>query len=654
MTGKYHNLFSPIKVGSLTFKNRIVSGPVSVADLDWKGHLTRDNLWHYKRKAMGGAAVVTLGESIVHSATGKSHALQILLDDPGVIPSLTKTADAIKESGALASIELSHGGLLCTAESLGGRNPVGPSSVTIEKNFKGMETSPIFIEEMSEALIDEVADSYGVAAEIVKRAGFDMCMIHAGHGWLLAQFMSPLTNKRKDKYGGSIENRMRFPLMAIDRVREAVGFNFPIEIRISGAEFTEGGLTIDDTVAIAKMIEDKVDLIHVSAGTFGNPGVIRRIFPTVFQEHGCNVYLAGKIKKAVKIPVVTVGGISDPAQMEQIIADGRADIIAMGRGLLADPDMPEKAKSCREDEIVPCIRCLDCLGSMYATMTMKCTVNPIIGREFENSCIQPSLGQKKVLIVGGGPAGMQAAITAAERGHKVTLYEEMSSLGGLLKFAGHVSFKEDLAKFCEYLVCRVNSLAIKVRLNTKVTPALVASEHPDVLIAAVGSEPITPQIPGIDKKCVIKAIDVHDEGIEIGNKVVVVGGGLVGCETALHLAQQGKDITVIEMMDDVAADANPIHKNALMIELSELVKLQKSTKCAEITDDGVIGLAYDGDKKLFEADTVIVAVGMKSRSRMVEELRDLAPEFAVAGDCVKPKKVMQAIRSGYDAAMNIT
>jgi 2,4-dienoyl-CoA reductase-like NADH-dependent reductase (Old Yellow Enzyme family)/thioredoxin reductase len=650
---KYPNLFSPIKIGSLTFKNRIVSAPTSVAELSPECHLTRDNIAYYKLKARGGAAVVTVGESIVHSATGRSHPKQILLDDEGVIPSLVELADAIHQYGAIASIELSHGGMECDPMFLGGRNPIGPSATSTDIGFRTKGSSTVVVEEMSEALMDEVANAYAAGAATIKLAGFDMCMIHAGHGWLLAQFFSPLTNKRTDGFGGSVENRARFPMMVIDRIRERVGRDFPIELRISGSELTEGGLTIEDAIAICKMAEDKVDLIHVSAGAHSVIDTMTIMHPSMFLPHGCNVYLAEAVKKAVKIPVVTVGGITDPVLMEGIISDGKADIIALARGLLADPDIPRKAQHGRDDEIVHCVRCFDCIGGMFLTRTMKCAVNPIIGREYEFGFPAKSSERKKVLIVGGGPAGMQAAITAAERGHDVTLCEKSDSLGGALKFAREVFFKADIYRFMEYLVGRVGSLGIKVKLNAEVTPDFVEIERPDVLIAAVGADPIVPKIPGIDRASVIHATDVHKGTAKIGQKVIMIGGGLMGCETGLYLAKQGKDVTIIEMLEEIAVEGNIMHRRALMLELEKSVKLRPGLKCTKITDKGVMAADREGREALYEADTIITAVGMKPRTITVDSLRGMAPEFTAIGDCVKARRILQAVRTGYDAGMAV-
>jgi len=655
----YPTLFSPLRIGSVTLRNRIVSAPTSLAELSPEGYLTRENIAYYQLKARGGAAVVTVGESIVHSATGKSHPKMILLDDPGIVPSLVETADAIHQYGALASIELSHGGMEANPAFLNGRRPIGPSATSVDIGFMSEQAQRVEVEEMTPALMREIADAYGAAAATVKLAGFDMLMIHAAHGWLLAQFLSPLINKRTDEYGGALENRARFPLMVIDAVRDRVGRDFPLELRMGGSELAEGGYTIDDAVAFARLVESKVDLLHVSCGAHYFVETMTVMHPSMFLPHGCNVYLAEAVKKAVGIPVVAIGGLSDPAQMEEIIVSGRADVVAVARGLLADPEIPRKAKTGRDPEIVHCLRCFECIGGMMATRTTKCSVNPVIGREWALPTPPVSAGaRKKVLVAGGGPAGMQAAITAAERGHDVVVCEKSDRLGGAMNHADDVWFKQDLTRFRDYQTGRLEALGVRVLLGTEMTPEVAEAEAPDVLIAAVGARPIIPDIVGIDGPAVMLALDVHRADTRVGDSVAIVGGGQVGCETALYLAAKGKRVTVLEMLDEVARDANLMHRRALLLELNKaesagLLKIHTGATCVEVRDGAVVAADRDGGRTSHSCDTAVVAAGYRALPEATESWADLAPEFMTIGDCVRPRKILHAVRTGYDAAMSL-
>jgi 2,4-dienoyl-CoA reductase-like NADH-dependent reductase (Old Yellow Enzyme family)/thioredoxin reductase len=653
---KYPNLFRTIKLGDLTMRNRIFQSPISAPNLSPEGYFTLDSIAFFDAIAAGGAAVVTLGESFVHTKTSVSRSRQfgiVSLDDPLVFPTLGRTARAIKRHGAVPSIELEHAG------KHGGfgesdsdpRVRYGPSH---EITQDGQE-----IFEMPEDMILEIADAYGQAAAKLKSVGFEMLTIHGGHGWLLHQFISPLDNKRKDKYGGSLENRARFPLLVIDAVRQAVGPGFPIEYRISGDEFREGGYGLEDGIRFAKLLDGKVDLIHVSAAYHDVPPseLFVRTHPTYFLEHGCNVYLAEAVKREVKTPVACVGGITDVEQMEKIIATGQADVVALARALIADHDLPKKAAADRAEEIIPCVRCLNCMASDWLAGygTYVCTVNPRVGREFENKFMAPPpLRRKRVLIAGGGPGGMQAAITASERGHHVTLCEKSSSLGGALKFFENVPFKDDVVRFRKHLEYMVQASGTVVILNTEVTPEFVASQNPDVLIVAVGAEAIVPDIPGIRSENVVTVNDIHKPGTKIGKKVVVVGGGLAGCEEAIYLAMQGKDVTLVEMLDDYARDANEFIKLALVAEFRRYnIKVMTNTKGKAVEQDGLLCTSPEGKEALLKADTIVCAVGQKALTPVVDQLRDTVPEFYFVGDCVKPQKITEAVTAGYDAAVDL-
>lgn len=648
---EYPNLFSPIKIGPFTLKNRIEASPMGVSDLTPEGYLTRENIALYGRRAAGGAAIVTIGESLVCSKTGKAHGRMIPLDDEEVLPTLIDCIDEIKRHGAIASIELVHAGRRSHPKYNEGGRVYGPSAGDC------IYGGPVI--EMDEDIIQHVVESFGDAAEMAKLAGADMCMIHGGHGWIFSQFLSPINNQRTDKYGGSIENRARIALMTVEKIRKKCGNNFPIEFRMSGDEFIEGGMTMEEGIEFAKLLDGKVDLIHVSATSFHDKDSAQRMFPNMFYPRGCNVFLAEEVKKVVKTPVATVGGLNEPGHMEEIIASGKADIVALARALVADPFLPEKIKTGNADDITPCLRCNLCLsGSFvpyikYATRVSRCTVNPITGREFEAKYAKSPSKQEKVLVIGGGPGGMQAAVTASERGHEVILCEKSDSLGGALRFGIRPDFKKDVEKLMDVLAKRVRDRAVKVMLNTEANEELIKKINPNVLVIAIGGEPIVPGIPGIDNKNVIIAASMP-KNIEIGNKVVIIGGGLVGCEEGIHLKKEGKDVTIIEMRKAAATEAPFLHWRALMMEIEKQnINLLLNTTCTKITDEGVVTINKDGEEKLYEADTILLAVGVKALSNTAVSLAEHVDNYHIIGDCKKPGKILEAIHSGYLAGMDI-
>ena len=404
MVFKYPNLRKPITLGRTTFRNRMFSAPMGGTDITNDGCIGPKSTAFYELRAKGGAAAVTVSECMVHPATDGSHAYHL---DESILNSLacaTYTADAIRRHGAMPSLELSHSGMFA------GTYMTDKSKQKSMNQWRPSDTTRadgVQVKALTKEMIDEIVAAYGHVAGLAKRAGFEMLMIHGGHGWLINQFLSPLFNKREDEYGGSLENRCRLAVEVLKAVREAVGPFFPIEFRMSGAEFVEGGYDIDEGVRIAQMIEPYVDLIHVSAGTYQKTFGITH--PSMFTGHGRNVYLAAEIKKHVSKPVATIGGLNDPAQMEEIIASGKADVIYMARALLADPFLPRKITENHEDNIVRCLRCFTCMAERPATGTRRCTVNPVVGREIEGTEVTPAPVKKKVLVAGGGPGGLYAA-----------------------------------------------------------------------------------------------------------------------------------------------------------------------------------------------------------------------------------------------------
>lgn len=643
MNHPYEPLLAPLKVGPLTFKNRMVSSPTSLPELGENGKLTPQNIAYYELRAKGGCACVTVGESIVEIATGRSHPKQIPLDDFDVCTGLAQVADAIHAHGAYASIELSHGGSLCEQMFIGNRPAMGAST------YIDRLGDPII--GMTEEQIEHITEKFAQAALLVKKCGFDMCMVHGGHGWLLHQFLSPLTNFRTDRFGGSLENRMRFSMMVIERIRKYCGKNFPIEFRMSGDERTPGGYGLDEGIEIAKMLDGKVDLIHVSAGTQEDPYSAILMHPSIFQKPGENLNLAAEIKKHVKTPVVTVGAFSDPNLMRDVIASGKADLVAMGRALIADPYLPDKVVHNRIDDITPCLRCHECMGSMMATRTIRCTVNPVIGRELKEEYRLPAATSKTVLIAGGGPGGMAAAVFAARRGHRPILCEADSQLGGALSFADGVDFKANIIKYKEYLLRQLKELKVDVRLNTTVDAALIQQIKPDVLFCAVGGDAVVPPISGVNRSNVVIGKDMTPE-TPIGKRVVIVGGGLIGCETGVHLANDGHEVVILEMLPEPATDCGHFHRLALMEELKK-TEVHTNHRCTGITEEGVCAVDENESKVFFPADTVIMAAGMRSRSEEVEKLRGLVPDFVLIGSAVKAGNILQAVRTAYDAVMDL-
>ena len=648
----YNHLLQPIQVGSLTFRNRIVSSPTSVALLSDRGRINPDVIAYYEQKAAGGCAVVTVGESIVRIADGRSHPRQIPLDDPDEISGLSRLADAIHTHGAYASIQLSHGGGLCPPAFVGGQ-AIGPSKIIKDQEGTNGHPSPFYsrVRALSGEEIEELAESYGRAAALVRRCGFDMCMIHGGHGWLIHQFISQLTNHRTDEYGGPLENRMRFALLVIEKIREYTGRDFPIEFRMSGSERCPGGYGIDTGIEIAKLLDGKVDLIHVSAGTQEYVYSEALMHPTVFQKHGENVCLAAEIKKHVQTPVVAVGALSDPDKMEEILADGQADILALGRQLLADPYLPKKLAEGRSDEVVCCLRCHECFHAMMTRDDLLCTVNPSIGRELRFQELRPPAVRKKLLIAGGGPAGMAAAITAARRGHAVTLCEKSPQLGGALGIMQGVYIKRQILRFLALLENEMYKLPVKVRLETEVNETVIKEEKPDVLFAAVGSEPALPPIPGTGEPYVVQGARLNASGVS-GQKVVVIGGGLVGCELAVELLQNGNTVTLLEMTDVLAAEAPHFHRVAMLECMKALEGVHTGMRVREIRDNAVYAENRDGETATFPADLAVLACGLRP-NKALEAYRTLVPRYIPIGDCLHPAKIGDAVRQAVDMVVDM-
>jgi 2,4-dienoyl-CoA reductase-like NADH-dependent reductase (Old Yellow Enzyme family)/thioredoxin reductase len=647
---KYPNLFKPIRLGGTLFKNRLFASPTGVRDFTAEDFMTEDGFAYYERKALGGAASVCIGECAVDSLYGRHGSPSLVLDNPKASNSYCRLTTLISRHGAVASAELMHAGWAAN----GGDTPPGPAFAPVETFVHG-RTVPAMPEEIIERTIGAFAD----AAAFAKRCGFGMVTIHAGHGWMLHQFMSPFTNTRKDKWGGpSVENRMRLPLAIVDAIRKKVGPTFPIEIRISGSECYDGGYGIDEGIAFAKLLDDKVDLIHVSAGNYSVDEVFTVTHPSLFLEDGCNVKYAAEIRKHVKTPVATVGALCDPELMEEIIASGKADVVEAARGLIADPDLPEKARAGRPEEIRKCLRCLNCFSDLLFRGQFYCAVNPELGHELEMRHAMPAPSKKKLLVVGGGVAGMQAALTAAQRGHDVILYEKSGRLGGVLRCEENAPFKKRLEEYLDYQAAQLRKAGVDIRLNTEVTPEAAKALEPDAVIAALGARPVIPDIPGIDGRHVLSAIAAYEAPDSVGGAAVILGGGLVGLELAIFLAQLGKKITVLEMTDRLNDGGNFLHMKGVGVQLKKYkIDIRLSTKALEITEKGVrgqsAGTGNGAAEQFYPADTVIYAVGMKPLQDEAAAFGGAAPEFHQVGDCLAAKNIMNATSAGFTAARDV-
>ena len=653
---KYPHMFAPMTIKGVTYKNRVLCSPITTNRIVDHGYPTPEGIDAFETKARGGFAQVTFTESFVDDefASRHEHGLNVYEKHMTTfhMESIMTLTEAIKAHGAVASIQLNHVGAMNHPDTIKGhKNPIGPSAFVREDGVQ--------VDEMTVEMMEQVASNYAEAAWNCKALGFQAVQLHGGHGWLLNQFISPRFNLRTDEYGGSMENRARFPIMVCDKIKEVCGENFIIEYRVSGSERIEGGMTLEDGIEFAKLIQDHVDLIHVTSGVYQDH-VNTKAFSSMFDKHGCNLDLAEAIKKNVRIPVVAVGGFNGPDQVEEAIASGKCDFVAMGRQQFADPAFVNKTLVGREDTIAPCLRC-SCFNPLASNPGERpipelwhCAVNPWGQRELRWRNAPRPTGSRKVVVVGGGVSGMYAAITAAERGHKVTLVEKESKLGGLLWFTEVDTHKESLLRYRDSLVARCKYAGVEVMLNTEATPELLKELAPDAVICAVGSHAFVPPIQGIENaKHALWAYENTDALKD--KKIVLIGGGAIGCESGYYFASEcGAKVEILEMRSDICMDSGMSQRMALLPRMDKAGMVSRcSVQVSEVTPDGVKYVDNDGSEQFAAADVVLYACGSRANSDVVESLRGIVPWFVVTGDAKQARTVKMATYEGFCAAMDI-
>lgn len=642
----FTNLFKPITIKGMEIRNRIVMLPMTTGYTEPDETVGAKFIDFFAERARGGAGLIVIPFSPVKAGSP----VEPGLFDDRFIPGVRRLTSSIHDFGARAAAQLitSYHVVLKDDQP----EVVAPSAV-LNQLMRVMPRA-LTVEE-----IHYIVGEYGKAARRAREGGFDAVEILVGGGYLLNRFLSPITNKREDRYGGSLENRMRIILEAIESMKREAGEDFIFGCRLNVEEQMAGGHTVEDSKAVAQALERAgIGWINCYTGWHESPQ------PTVAPSlpKGAFAHLAAKVKEYVGIPVVTANRINDPFTAEKILADGKADLVGMGRALLADPELPNKAKEGRTDEIVPCLACSNCLAEImkvYRTWGQPastfCTVNPLAGREGEN-LLQPAERRKKVFVVGAGPGGMEAAITAAQRGHNVTVFDRGKEPGGRLLVGCIPPFKEEIKTLIKSLAARARKDGAEIRLNVEVRPELVEKEKPDVLVLAVGAETIVPSIPGISGPNVATAEEVLTDKKKVGGAVIIIGGGMVGCETAEFLVENEEavtSVTILEMLDRMAENVSPTYRPFFLARLrKEGVVMKTRTTVMGITDRGV-KVMQDGEPGFIEGDAVVVAVGFRANPKNTEPFKGKAPEVYYIGDCVKARMIKEAIEEGFEVGRKI-
>ena len=639
-------LFEPGRIGKLQIKNRIVMAPMGIGGLvEPDGRISSRAIDYYVARAKGGTGLITTGlvfvENEVENHLDGVWSSRAQINRGIYVPQWSVLVDAVHDYGAKLSIQLTAGmGRLARPDTLRSQGAVAPSAQPCFWDPK------VIARELTTEEIEKLAKAFGLAAGLVRRAGIDAIELHAHGGYLLDQFQTALWNKRKDKYGGDIEGRLRFPLEVIANIKATAGEDFPVIYRYGIKHYIEGGREVEESLEMARRLEQAgVDALHADAGCWES---LHWLLPPIYQPPGYIVDMAEAVKKVVTIPVIAVGRLGYPELAEKVLREGKTDFIALGTSLLADPEWPNKVKEGRLDDICPCIGCHDgCHERLYKGKYISCTVNPATGMEREFA-LRPAEKHKSVLVIGGGPGGMEAAMVAASRGHQVTLWEKSDQLGGNLIPASVPDFKQDLRWLIDYLSTQIRKLGVDIRLGRAATPEIVQQMAPQVVIIATGATPIIPKIPGVDKNIAVTAINLLLGSKDAGETIVVVGGGLIGCEVAVFLAGKSKRVALVEMMESLAPDVNPWVRGQLLEMLAQgNVEVLSNTTVSEITDDGVIINGKSGEKRELKADGVVLAVGLKPQDSLQQALMGKVAELHAIGDCVQPRKIIDAMWEGF-------
>ena len=633
-------LMLPYRLKNLELRNRIVMAPMLSRLCDPNGVVSQKLIDYYATRAGGGVGLIISEYCYIDDKESKAHPGQLGVYDDQLVAGLGDLAEAIQERGAKAILQICHAGRATSAKYLG-RQPIAPSGIP---SYTGEMAREMTFEE-----VEAVSESFAEGARRAKAAGFDGVELHGAHGYLMAQFLSPYTNRRTDKYG---RDRGLFALETLDRVRSRVGKDYLVGYRISGEEFVEGGVTLKEAKAFAKRLEERgIDYIHVSAG-ISETG--HNIVTPTYLPKGHLLLLAEGIKSAVTVPVLAVGAIHDPDLAEETLQKNRADLIVMGRALIADPELPQKIQSGQLEDIRTCLRCNDgCSSRMPPNKTQRCAINAEVGRERQMR-LHPVSRAKQVCVIGGGPAGMEAARVLALRGHRVTLIEKENELGGLLRYATVPDFKAEMRSFLEYLKTQVVKLGVEILVNRRATPEFIRELKPESVVLATGSTLRIPDIPGTGKPFVATFAELLRGEFKAGDQVVVAGGAAMGCEMAAHLASTGKKVTLVEMVGELATDLEIRSRLTLLQLLKERgVKILTNWKLEKIENGYVLLVDRDWNKQEIATNSVILAMGLESNQELLKPLRESFPDIYVIGDCVEPRKIYQAIHEAAFAGRAI-